>query len=293
MEPPYPPPPPSRWLNADQCVSFWQDPHHRFHQLLGSGGWKVRHAGDGACWDTFNRGFDVGFDGFWNSLKQGNECSRNWYTGNWGALGYREGGGPTLASVTPHFTAAHAPALLGFDENIEDYCQLNMGVTKEKGHAQQCVLANVNILSLYGDQIPYNVCRNLEWQTCAAMGLLPGQGTGRGGDVLRFAKAPRNLEPFSGDRPIGACFGYHPDGCGDDGYSSSDIFFLEACYYNQICSNAHQLWTLSDGQDWICHFSEEGLAQLVEWLRVGIGAPKVVHPVVAAKAKGKGDGLGA
>ena len=193
-------------------------------------------------------------------------------------MGWKKNGGPTNLKTEPHFTAKHAPALLGFDENIDEYCQKHGGAT-EVGHSQQCIASNVNILSLYGDDIPYNVCRNIEWQTCAAMGKLPGQGTGRGSDVLRFAKAPRNLEPRSGDRPLGACFGYHPEGC-DKGYSSSDIFFLEACYYNQICSNAEQLWTLSDGQDWICHFSEPGLYQLVEWLRAGVGqfAPPAPPP---------------
>ena len=71
-------------------------------------------------------------------------------------------------------------------------------------------------------------------------------------------------------RPASACFGYHPAGCGTTGYSSSDIFFLEACYYNQICSNSHQLWTLSDGQDWICEFSVEGLNQLLGWIQAGL-----------------------
>eukprot|EP00966_Prymnesium_polylepis_P238653 5519330-Prymnesium_polylepis.2 len=29
---------------------------------------------------------------------------------------------------------------------------------------ERCVKASLNILSLYGDRVPYNVCRNLEWQ---------------------------------------------------------------------------------------------------------------------------------
>lgn len=271
-EPPYPPPPPSRWLNADQCEEFWQDPKHRFHQLFGQTGWVVRSNGEPACWDSYPHlgagasAFTSGFDEFWRNVENGGACDRNWYTGNWGDLG-RPDGGPDKPFVTPHFTTDKAPALLGFDENIEDYCQANMGVKQEDGHAQQCIRANVNILSLYGDLVPYNVCRNVEWQTCAAMGRLPGQGEGRGGNVLRFAKAPRNLEPRTGEKVIGGCYGYHPEGCGTKGYSSSDIFFAEACYYNQICSNSHQLWTLEDGQDWICHFSKEGLEQLVGWLR--------------------------
>ena len=199
FEPPYPPPPPSRWLNADQCSAFWQDPNHRFHDIFGAKGWEVRFRGQAACWEDF--------DAFWISVKKGDVCSRNWYTGNPGNLGAVYGG-PTKPFSEPHFTAKTAPALLGFDENIDDYC-LEHG-NGWGGHAERCVRANVNILSLYGDEIPYNVCRNVEWQTCAAMGSLPGQGEGRGGNVLRFAKAPRNLQPHKGDRVIGGCYGYHP-----------------------------------------------------------------------------------
>ena len=207
-------------------------------------------------------------------------------------------GGPTKLWADPHFTADTAPALLGFDENIDQYCEQH-GHRWQEGHAEKCVSANVNILSLYGDEVPYNMCRNIEWLTCAINGLLPGQGgpSVRGGDTLRFAKAPRNLEPSSGDRPIGACFGYHPEGCGVTGCAavrlklargsrrlslrahprhvevvtapdaSSDIFYMEACFFNQVCSNAQDLWNLADGQDWRCQFNEQGLRQLTVWLR--------------------------
>lgn len=271
-EPPYPPPPPSKWLNSATCVNFWQTPSHRFHQLFGVKGWVARSQGQPGCWDSGSRvgktayPYSGGFEDFWRNVQSGGSCSRNWYTGNWGDLGKIDGG-PDKPYVTPHFTKDKAPALLGFDENIDLYCEQHSGDAAEFDHAKRCIKANVNILSLYGEDIPYNVCRNLEWQTCAAMGRLPGQGVGRGGNVLRFAKAPRNLQPFTGEKVIGGCYGYHPEGCGQTGYSSSDIFFAEACYYNQICSNSHELWTLEDGQDWICHFSEDGLKQLVAWLK--------------------------
>ena len=31
-------------------------------------------------------------------------------------------------------------------------------------HAGSCLNANLNILSLYGNRVQYNICRNLEWQ---------------------------------------------------------------------------------------------------------------------------------
>lgn len=119
-------------------------------------------------------------------------------------------------------------------------------------HALACVKANVNILSLYGDRIPYNTCRNIEyvseaphtvpahfpphvvtllrvlcaraavcdgrWQVCAAKGWLQGQQR----PSIVFAKAPKTLEPNSGPHPIGSCTGYAPQGC-KNGFASSDI----------------------------------------------------------------------
>ena len=84
-----------------------------------------------------------------------------------------------------------APALLGFDESIEDFCNdelRQMGKWIGRGHAQDCVEAGVNILALYGDRVPYNICRNLEWVVCAAQGALPGQSNT---DII-FAKARSN-----------------------------------------------------------------------------------------------------
>jgi hypothetical protein len=131
---------------------------HRFHQLWSEGGWHVRRSSaDAACWgDDPARFFD---DVWW-----GRDCARNWYTGNHGGLG-RVDGGPTEEWVRPHFTAA-APALLGFDESIEAFCTARGG---RHGHAEMCVEVNHNILSLYGNAIRYNTCRNLEWQSvCGA-----------------------------------------------------------------------------------------------------------------------------
>ena len=34
-------------------------------------------------------------------------------------------------------------------------------------HAVACVKSGFNILSLYGNRVPYNICRNLEWQVNA------------------------------------------------------------------------------------------------------------------------------
>ena len=247
---PFPPPPPSKYLHHAKCVDYWSDKHSRFHQLWGMEGWIVRHRWDTPCW---------GFDG-WNYFTNawnGVDCKRNWYTGNGGGLGEVDGG-PSKNWVHPHFTKA-APALLGFDESIDWYC----GSRNGKGnHAEACVEANVNILSLYGDRIPYNICRNVEWQLCAARGDLPGQG----GKVMRFGFAPKFLEPDGGIHPIGQCEGYHPAGCGNIGYASSDIFYMEACLYSQVCKNRDEFWQLDATDDFVCEMDQAGFEQLRQWM---------------------------
>ena len=100
-----------------------------------------------------------------------------------------------------------APAVLGFDESIDWYCATHGG---RGDHAEACVSANVNILSIQDGS--YNTCKNLEWQVCAARGWLPGQMSSE----IRFSFRPAELNPDF----IGSCTGYAPAGCGDQGYAS-------------------------------------------------------------------------
>ena len=62
----------------------------------------------------------------------------NWYEGSNQAWG--------------RFHSPHAPALLGFDNDIHGYCR------------GSCDNANVNILNLLSGNVKYNTCRNFEWQ---------------------------------------------------------------------------------------------------------------------------------
>ncbi len=257
--PPSPPPPPapmpppdqaaldSPFLNQAKCRAMFADPDGRFHQLWGEEGWVVRRRGSAACW-----GADAGE--FFRNARAGRTCGRNWYEGNGAPLGDRNGG-PTRDWVWPHFTAP-APALFGFDENIDGWCHAH-----GNEHAAACVRSNLNILSLYWPA-QYNVCRNYEWQLCSAMGRLPGQGS----PTIRFAFAPGALRPDGDWKALGSCNGWHPRGCFDDGYSSSDIYYLEACMFAVICSNGHEIFALEEFADWQCQLSEDGLAQLQSWL---------------------------
>lgn len=112
-----------------------------------------------------------------------------------------------------------------------------------------------------------DICRNVEWQLCAARGTLPGQtgdwvdgpeGPQREGAKIRFALAPKYLEPMGDEKPLGACGGYMPAGCGKKGYASSDIYYMEACIYDLVCANRESLWQLEAGEDWTCEMNWSG-----------------------------------
>ena len=101
--------------------------------------------GDLACWDVWrddkNRhrepspGYRSG-DDFFNETLAGTHCGTNWY-----------GGDPTVHGN--YWGEPDAPALLGFDWDITNYCHGN------------CDWAGVNILRLFWP-IEYNTCRNFE-----------------------------------------------------------------------------------------------------------------------------------
>lgn len=125
-----------------------------------------------------------------------------------------------MAEKRPPFTSP-APALLGLtDDNMKRFCKalLRDGDQLPYHVARVCLAANRNILNVIGGRVPYNLCRNLEWQVCAALGRLPGQeGTAR---RMYFADAPGQLDvrSWNGER---AC-----DASGA-GYVVAEIFYLE------------------------------------------------------------------
>jgi len=236
--------------------------------------------GQPACWDVKRTDATAwhGADAFFNEAESGMHCGDNWYEGNAGLLG--------LQGRPPGFSAA-APALLGFDENLDSFCGNKMravGLTpsSEFGHAGNCVAVNLNILSLYGDRLPYNICRNLEWQICAAKGLLPGQG----GSTILFGRAPSTLDPAGrSGKPLGKCKGWVPDKKpkgGIYGYATDDIFYLELCLFNQICENGAELWDLEVGDPWQCRPSRERIMELKAILL----EPRTPQPPDARKCTG-------
>ena len=131
------------------------------------------------------------------------------------------------------------------------------------GYAGNCVAANINVLSLLGSRIEFNLCRTLEWQVCGAQGVLPGQF----GEKIVFATAPKSLDIW-GRKSLGACGGWVPDGirAKPHEYASHDVFFLETCLLHQICINGDELFELDAGQPFACNFSQPRFEELQQIL---------------------------
>ena len=146
------------------------------------------------------------------------------------------------------------PALLGFDDDIHQFCG---------GSSQQCDGTGNNVLMLFDNQVKYNTCRNFEWQVCAAKGLLRRQG----GKAIRFARAPKTLDLASSRRPFGKCSGWTDRSCDSrTGYANDDIYYLEACLFSMICGNRAHLFTISEGDAFFCDFDQAGFETLADLL---------------------------
>ena len=213
---PLPPPPyeMAGGLTAVQCNAMLRDPAHLFRRMWAAEPWGEMDGGR-ACWEV-KRDSPTEMQRqqtYFDQAADGTHCHSNWYEGNAGQLGNQW--------KMPRFSSA-APAVLGFDEGIDRACGNHKG---SGNHAASCVRSNMNILSLYGQRVPYNICRNLEWMMCAALGEIPGQRS----STIRFATTPHSLEVHGDRKPLGACGGWVPPRKGGSfGYTTDDIFFLEA-----------------------------------------------------------------
>ena len=162
---PTPPPRPTQ-LTAARCSAMLRDRKHIFRRMWAAEAWTKMRSGHPACWSVGRITTVASLqtqESFFAELRAGKVCQNNWYEGNPGELG--------RANHMPDFGGRPAPALLGFDENIGDFCARRLGGwnspgVRQLGHGEMCVKAGINILSLYGKRQPYNICRNFEWQAC-------------------------------------------------------------------------------------------------------------------------------
>jgi len=109
---------------------------------------------------------------YFRNTERGAFCKSNWYEGHSGGIG-KQGHPPTYNRA--------APALMGFDGGIHSFCVAQLAGSERSRHtagsdgklrggivAKACVAASMNILNMVGKRVPYNLCRNLEWQVTYA-----------------------------------------------------------------------------------------------------------------------------
>ena len=255
--PPAPPPPPTHPAGAAYCsastwcatYASWVDKptasDSKFLNLWGRTGWYLRGAGDPGCWNDF------GGAKFFAEALAGKWCDRNWYEGAWGKGAAR----PCCGKP--------APALLGFDESIWQFC--SRAVNKpaagfsQTEMAARCVMSNNNILRLMGGAWKWNMCQNFAWQLCAATGRLPGQD----GAKLHFVTAPKAMRIEEWRRPTSwPCDNGEP--CPPGKYAVGDVYFAELAVYRYICSNADELFKVGEGELIRCEVDERAYHDFAE-----------------------------
>ena len=139
-----------------------RDPEHVFRRMWTAQGW-ARTDTSPPCWSV---GRDAKHaqrpEQYFDDALSGRFCSSNWYEGTSDPGSPHEADGDPIGVTGPAFADFDSyPALLGFDENIDQMCR---APGSSGGHAQECVKKGLNILSLFSEKVPYNTCRNFEWQ---------------------------------------------------------------------------------------------------------------------------------
>ena len=161
--PPRPPPYDLRGkLDVAKCDAMIRDPSHLFRKMWNVEPWWFRHADTPTCFERKRHDTSQGQPTaqYFAQVKAGANCDDNWFEGSPGVLG-KKGKPPTFSGM--------APALLGFDETIEWFCQKELANFNNHkfgyDHAGLCANSNNNILALWSEEhLVYNLCRNLEWQ---------------------------------------------------------------------------------------------------------------------------------
>jgi hypothetical protein len=217
-----------------------RDPEGKFVHLWGETGWEKRNRGDVGCWES------LGGSKFFEDALAGERCEINWLAGAYGDETDRPFKDP-------------APALLGFDWTMWEYCSKAAGINDlsdftHEELARRCVRSNNNILRLFKGK--WNMCRNFEWQMCAVTGKLPGQD----GRTFRFATPPKDLTIKEWQHPTSwPCQG---DSCPEGRYAVGDVYFAELAVLRKICKNADQLFKVGIGERMTCDLNEDNYRRL-------------------------------
>ena len=132
-----------------------------------------------------------------------------------------------------------APSVFGFAETMEAFCndKKGQGWTWSAGDPSYACSNRYNVLRI-GD---WNMCRNAEWMICVIQGK--GSWGGNGDPTIIFSLAPMTVDTVDFDsRP--------------SFYSENDIYLLEVCTLNEMCSNYEEIFSIDVGAPFLCQFDE-------------------------------------
>ena len=209
-------------------------------------------------WGCWNWGETAGGDAsrFFRETLEGATCNRNWLQGAMGGRNDR-----------PFWSGS--PALLGFDESINEWCSSLLGKEAwDQGDlnskiANRCRDAHRNVLRVLTGG--WSMCTNLQWQLCAITGKLPGQESPK----ISFATAPKDLKlewwtDPGRTHPTYPCRG---DWCDPNGFSVGDVYFAEVAVTSTICRNRGALFDLEVGELFECDLDREAYARMAAALQ--------------------------
>lgn len=139
------------------CSAELADAGSAFHELWGRTGWERQAAPAPLCWSPSTSAY---FDGV--RAAGADSCDANWFTAGSGDLASPAG--------RPSFSAP-APAVLGYDASIFDFCtQQDVsggggggGGSWQADLVARCVGANLNALRVLRG---WNMCLNFRWPVC-------------------------------------------------------------------------------------------------------------------------------
>ena len=127
-----------------------------------------------------------------------------------------------------------APTVFGFARSMTRFCDQRGGSGGDPGSA--CRSAGFNILRIG----KWDMCRNTEWMICVVLGEACQAGRRCETEII-FTEAPGELsiDEFNSRE------GY---------FTEDDVYYLEVCLLNEMCSNHDDIFTTRDGGSFFCQF---------------------------------------
>lgn len=221
------------YLSSAKCSELLDDTTGNFYAIWHFVGYSFIKLSEQACW-VWRWWSPNREQQFFEDVLTGAACDRNWNSGNRGGYYDRN------EYLNP------APALLGEDSHIVAAC---CQASNKKGSnctgtkpADLCYEASYNILNIINATNPWNMCQNLVWQLCAALGKLLGQTTRN----MHFNPAPKR---FKAD--------WWTFGTMGPNFNNLAVTVAEVCIFNEICSNREQLFSIEALEPFVCELDEQ------------------------------------